>query len=255
MEGLECWQDTVPNREHIAWIDCETTGLDFDNDSILEIAVIITDKYLKEIEHYEAIVRQPEVVLDTMSEWARKTHSLTPSLGISLADACRSEGHSLPLAEIETHLCSLLDKYRGKRKLQIAGSSVWVDKVFIMKRMPALHERLHYRVVDVSTLLECVKRWSPGIIKYQPENTVDHRAISDIRSSLQLMRYYKSELFNPVEDNRSRANSQYRTQPAAFDGRAQKRTVRVVPPAKRPKQYNTDKTRSVTQELTINVEV
>jgi oligoribonuclease len=200
MSHIEPADDTAnglmfPNREHLVWVDCETTGLDFEKDRILEIAVIITDKYLNEVESYEAIVRQSEEDLERMSEWARKTHSGPTSLGLSLIEACRSEKHSIPIAAVQESLCKLLDRYRGRHRLQVAGSSVYVDKMFVMKWMPMVNDRLHYRVIDVSTFLECVKRWEPGMVKYQPQNTVEHRAISDIRSSLQLMRYYKAELF------------------------------------------------------------
>ena len=108
----------------------------------------------------------------------------------SLVDECRSDARSMPLADAEAHIVRILDAHRHGRRLTLAGSSVYIDKMFLRRWMPRVDERLHYRVIDVSSLMEVVRRFRPHLVRAQPANRVTHRALGDIFSSISLLRFY-----------------------------------------------------------------
>ena len=203
--------DGIPmmsSKDYLAWMDSETTGLDTEKDKILEVALVITDKDLNEVESFTIAIRQTDSTFSNMSYWASEAHnSKSCTSSLSLVESCKNPEYSMDLEGVELHICQILDKYRGRGCLVLCGSSVYVDKLFIKKWMPKVDERLHYRLMDVSAILESVKRWIPSIMKYQPENTVEHRAIADIRSSIDLMRFYKNNLF--VEPTRLSATPSF----------------------------------------------
>jgi oligoribonuclease len=164
------------------WVDLEMTGLDEVKDCILEIAVIVTDLELVELETYHRIVRQPQKVLDEMNDWCKTTH------GKSGLSALVPNG--TPLEEVEKDLMALAAKHfsQNGEKIVLCGNSVGNDKRFIDKYLPELAKRLHYRIVDVTSFKE-VFRSKYNVTVQKAEG---HRALDDVRESIKELKEYLS---------------------------------------------------------------
>lgn len=172
--------------EQLVWIDCEMTGLVVEKDSIVEIAVIVTDFELNRLDPGFSIVINPgEAPLAHMGEFVTGMHrdsGLLPLIpeGVSMADA-------------EAQTIAYIDRFvpQGKRAL-LAGNTIGMDRRFISEYMPTLDERLHYRSVDVSTFKELARRWYPSTYFCAPEKNGGHRALADISESIRELAYYRS---------------------------------------------------------------
>lgn len=183
----------MASRDRLVWIDCEMTGLDVLRDQLVEIAVIVTDADLVELDKGVNIIIRPAdlSILDGMDDVVRDMHTssglldLIPS-GVSLAEA---EGEVL--AYVQQHVPEA-------RKAPLAGSSVYVDRGFISRDMPGLDAHLHYRLVDVSSIKELARRWYPRAYFASPEKKGNHRALGDIRDSIGELRYYRDAIFVPA---------------------------------------------------------
>lgn len=183
----------MASRDRLVWIDCEMTGLDVLRDQLVEIAVIVTDANLVELDEGVNIIIRPAdlSILDGMDDVVRDMHTssglldLIPS-GVSLAEA---EGEVL--AYVQQHVPEA-------RKAPLAGSSVYVDRGFISRDMPGLDAHLHYRLVDVSSIKELARRWYPRAYFASPEKKGNHRALGDIRDSIGELRYYRDAVFVPA---------------------------------------------------------
>ena len=167
--------------KRLFWIDMEMTGLDDTVDSILEVAVVVTDLELKPIDQFHRVVFQPQNVIDGMNDWCKKTH------GESGLTAAIPNG--TPLAQVERELLQLIEKHYGwKERVVLAGNSVGNDKRFVDRYMPEVAKRLHYRVIDVSSFKEVFReRWN---LHFNKGNS--HRAIDDILESIQELAFYLS---------------------------------------------------------------
>jgi oligoribonuclease len=179
-------------HDRLVWIDCEMTGLDLAKDQLVEIAVIVTDPDLTELDEGVNIIIRPEDlgVLDSMDEVVVNMHTdsglleLIPS-GVSLAEA-----QEQVLAYVRQHVPEA-------RRAPLAGSSVYVDRGFLARDMPELDAHLHYRLVDVSSIKEVARRWYPRAYFNSPEKNGNHRALGDIRESIAELRYYRDAIFVP----------------------------------------------------------
>lgn len=181
-----------------AWVDLETSGLDVYTNDILEVAVIITDSFhFNEIERLHIIVHQKEEVFTHMNSWCQKMHRKPrrTEKNKSLVDLCRAS--TVSLAQAERLLAEFLDKYRENRWVVACGSSVQKDVEFLKVHMPSMKGRLHYRTIDVSSILEVTKRMYPGLTKHLPPSGVDHTAMADIESSFKLFRWLTKNVFVP----------------------------------------------------------
>jgi oligoribonuclease len=177
----------------LVWLDMEMTGLEPTRDRIIEIATILTDGQLNEIAvGPELVVHQADEVLAAMDDWNTKHHrasGLTERVRAStVSDA---EAEAATMAFINAHVPT-------RERPVLAGNSIHQDRRFIRRYMPALEKRLHYRMVDVSTIKEVARRWYPQIIARQPQKHDTHRALDDIRESLEELRFYRSHVFLPV---------------------------------------------------------
>lgn len=177
-------------NDRLVWVDLEMTGLDPVRDEIVEIAAIVTDGELNELDAgVSFVVRPPDLaILDGMDEVVVKMHTESGLLedipsGVALADAA-----DVVLAYVKGHV-------KEARRAPLAGSSVYVDRGFLARYLPALDEYLHYRLVDVSTIKELARRWYPRTYFNAPEKTGGHRALADIRESIAELRYYRETLF------------------------------------------------------------
>ncbi len=178
--------------DRLVWIDLEMTGLDPQRDQIVEIACIVTDANLVELDAgFSVVVRADAEPLAAMDEVVVRMHTDSglieeiPS-GLELADA----GAQL-LAYVQRHVPEA-------RKAPLAGSSVYVDRGFLARYLPDVDAHLHYRLVDVSTIKELARRWYPRAYYASPEKRGNHRALADIRESIAELRYYRDAVMVPL---------------------------------------------------------
>jgi oligoribonuclease len=171
--------------EYIVWADCEMTGLDIEKDEICEIAVIVTDEQLKPVdEGIQIVIRPSDAAMANMGEFVRQMHTDSGLL------AELESGVSLQSAQEQ--VLSYLGKYISEPKTApLAGNSIGTDRMFIIRQMPKLDAFLHYRNIDVSSLKELVRRWYPRVYFQLPKKNGSHRALADIRESIQELAYYR----------------------------------------------------------------
>jgi oligoribonuclease len=165
----------------------EMSGLDPSTCAILEIAVLVTDGDLGLIaEGPDLVVHQPDAVLDAMDEWNTTHHGQS-----GLAE--RVKASAISVEEAEDQVLSFLRQHAKEGQSPLCGNSVHMDRAFLAAYMPRLHDFVHYRNVDVSTVKELVKRWYPGL--ELPKKLQAHRAMSDIMESIEELKYYRENVF------------------------------------------------------------
>ncbi|WIK82737.1 oligoribonuclease [Micrococcus lylae] len=169
----------------LVWIDCEMTGLDPVVDDLVEVAVLITDSELNILdEGIDLVIRPSAEALAQMDPFVRDMHTTSGLIrefdsGLALEDAA---------AQVLEYITARVPE---PRKALLAGNSVGQDKLFLSASMPKVVEHLHYRIVDVSTVKELARRWYPRAYYQAPAKTGGHRALGDIRDSIQELRYYR----------------------------------------------------------------
>lgn len=185
--------DETPRlHQPLVWIDLEMTGLDPDRDVIVELAIIVTDGTLAEVvEGPDLVLAAPTEALDAMEPVVVEMHTTS-----GLLEAVR--GATLTVPEAETAVLEWLRPLVPEpRTAPLAGNSVHADRAFLRRYMPDLHDHLHYRNVDVSTLKELGRRWLPSAIEGAPGKGGGHRAMADIRESIAELGHYREHLFVP----------------------------------------------------------
>ena len=174
----------VCRDDHLIWIDLEMTGLDPDNDSIIEIASLITDSRLNILaEGPELAISHRLARLEAMDDWNRNTHR-----GSGLWDRVLTSG--VEMAEAERLTLEFFATWVPAGKSPICGNSICQDRRFLHRLMPRLERHFHYRNLDVSTLKELAHRWAPQIAA-GVSKAAAHTALSDIRESVAELRYYR----------------------------------------------------------------
>lgn len=177
--------------DRLVWVDLEMTGLDPASCTIVEIATLVTDGDLNLIaEGPNLIIYQPEAALAHMSDFVRDLHTRS-----GLLDAIRRSTTSLALAEAET--LAFLAAHTTQGTAVLAGNSVWKDRAFLEVYMPRIIAHLHYRMIDVSTVKELVRRWYPPELM-APKKQDRHRALDDIRESIEELRWYRAKVFTTL---------------------------------------------------------
>jgi oligoribonuclease len=174
----------------LVWIDMEMTGLDPSKEHIIEVATILTDGNLVEIAvGPDLVIHQEDTLLAAMDEWNR-THHKASGLTERVKSSTVTDG------DAEAQTLAFINQHVGaKERPVLAGNSIHQDRRFIRKYMPKLDARLHYRMVDVSTIKELARRWFPAVIAKQPPKKDTHRALDDIRESIDELRYYRANVF------------------------------------------------------------
>lgn len=174
----------MSRTDTLVWMDLEMTGLDPEDNVIIEIATIITDDELNIIAEGPVIaVHQPDYELDKMDSWNVKTHG-----GSGLVD--RVKASTVSMAEAEKQTLEFVEQYVKKGHSPLCGNSIHQDRRFLVKQMPLLEEYMHYRNIDVSTLKELAKRWKPSILPGFKKGG-SHKALDDILESIAEMKYYR----------------------------------------------------------------
>ena len=179
----------MANSDRLVWIDCEMTGLYPEKDELVEIAAIVTDGELNELDAgISFVIKCNDAALQQMDDFVINMHTESDLIneipnGIALADA---------EAQVLTYVMQHVPE---PRKAPLAGSSVYTDRGFLAKYMPELDNHLHYRLVDVSSIKELVRRWYPRAYFALPEKHGNHRALGDIRESIAELRYYRDAVF------------------------------------------------------------
>eukprot|EP00442_Polarella_glacialis_P039632 CAMPEP_0115093362 /NCGR_PEP_ID=MMETSP0227-20121206/27492_1 /TAXON_ID=89957 /ORGANISM="Polarella glacialis, Strain CCMP 1383" /LENGTH=200 /DNA_ID=CAMNT_0002485709 /DNA_START=200 /DNA_END=802 /DNA_ORIENTATION=- len=190
-------------EEALVWVDCEMTGLGADGgpgaDALLEVACLITDGDLNLIaEGPDLVIHHSDAVLDSMNDWCKTQFGwlgagTAPTPGL-LADQVQKSGTSLQEADRLLH--EFVSKHVPKGTGVLAGNTVHMDKRFLDKFSPNFMGHLHYRLVDVSTVKELCRRWHPKEFSGAPKKKGSHRALDDIRESLDELRYYRKTIFS-----------------------------------------------------------
>ena len=173
-----------PNEFNLVWVDMEMSGLDPDKDRIIEVAVIVTDANLNILgEGPVFAIHQSDAVLDGMDAWNKGTHGRSGLIERVKASTVTEE-------EAEVALIAYLKQFVPAGKSPMCGNSICQDRRFMARGMPKLEAFFHYRNVDVSTLKELARRWSPalsnGFKKHQK-----HTALADIIESVDELKYYR----------------------------------------------------------------
>src|SRR5438874_1840816 len=173
-----------PNEFNLVWIDMEMTGLDPDNDRIIEVAAVVTDPNLNILAEGPVFaIHQSDETLDKMDAWNKGTHGRS-----GLID--RVKASTVNEAQAEEQLIAFLKQWVPAGKSPMCGNSICQDRRFMARGMPKLEAFFHYRNLDVSTLKELCRRWKPelasGFKKHQK-----HTALADIVESIEELRYYR----------------------------------------------------------------
>ena len=172
---------------NLIWIDLEMTGLDTDNDTIIEIATIVTDKHLIELaEGPDLAIGQTQATMDAMDEWNTRQHGQSGLVDRVLTSA-------VTLAEAEQQTIDFLEFWVSTGASPMCGNSICQDRRFLAREMPQLERFFHYRNLDVSTLKILAQQWAPDVATgFKKES--DHRALSDIRDSIAELSWYRDKL-------------------------------------------------------------
>ena len=172
------------DASNLIWIDLEMTGLDTQSDQIIEIATIVTDANLMPLAEGPVIaIHQSQEILGGMDEWNQRQHGES-----GLIERVRESAYNEAKAESET--LEFLRRYVPEGASPMCGNSICQDRRFLARAMPQLEAFFHYRNLDVSTLKELAKRWSPSIMDGF-KKAGKHLAIDDIRDSIAELKFYR----------------------------------------------------------------
>ena len=178
--------------DNLIWIDLEMTGLDSQTDRIIEIATLVTDNQLNILAEGPVLaIHQSDATLATMDDWNQKQHGESGLIA-------RVRDSKVNEREAELRTLEFLSWYAPKGKSPMCGNSICQDRRFLARCMPELEAYFHYRNLDVSTLKELARRWFPERIKGFSKTSA-HLALQDIRDSIDELRFYRDQLFIPLE--------------------------------------------------------
>lgn len=177
----------APTDPPILWLDMEMTGLDPERCVPLQIAGVITRSDLEEEASVEVTIWQPDEELSRMVPVVRDMHAKN-----GLTERVRTSRHDT--AHAERAVLELVAARCGPGAAVLAGNSIHQDRRFLARYFPALEGYLHYRMIDVSSIKELVRRWYGKDATYS-KGDVPHTALADIRASIDEMRYYRKHYF------------------------------------------------------------
>jgi oligoribonuclease len=171
--------------DRLVWMDLEMTGLDTVRHTIVEIAVIVTDSALEVVDDgIDLIVHATDAELAEMDDFVTAMHTKS-----GLLDQIRAS--TLDLEAAGAQVLEYLATRVPPRTAPLCGNSIGVDRRFLDRHLPAVDQYVHYRSVDVSSFKELCRRWNPGVYRGRPGKKESHRALDDIRESLEELQYYR----------------------------------------------------------------
>jgi oligoribonuclease len=177
--------------DELVWIDCEMTGLDLTADALIEVAVLVTDAELNVLgDGVDVVIKPSDQALIQMGDFVRAMHASSGLLDVLAGGLTMAEAEEQVLAYVQEHVPEV-------RKAPLAGNTIGTDRAFLARDMPTLESHVHYRNVDVSSIKELARRWYPRIYYHSPAKSGNHRALADIRESIEELRYYREVLFVP----------------------------------------------------------
>lgn len=183
---------TAENYAPLIWIDMEMSGLEPEKDVILEVATIITTGSLEIIaEGPDLVLHHEKALLEGMDDWNREHHRKS-GLWTAVLES------PLTLEEAGRQTLDFITQHCQARKSPLCGNSIWQDRRFIAKYMNPVDAYLHYRMIDVSTIKELARRWHPTILDKKEKKKGNHRALDDIRESIDELKFYKDHLFAKI---------------------------------------------------------
>lgn len=172
-------------NEYIVWVDCEMTGLDIEKDEICEIAVIVTDAELEiQDEGLQVVVKPSASAMANMGEFVTNMHTESGLIEEIPNGVTMEQAESMVLEYVQRWVTQ-------ERTAPLAGNSIGTDRMFLNRQMPKLDAFLHYRNIDVSSIKELTRRWYPRVYFQLPKKVGNHRALADIRESIQELVYYR----------------------------------------------------------------
>jgi oligoribonuclease len=178
--------------DRLVWIDCEMTGLDLSRDALIEVACLVTDSELTELdEGVDLVIKPPAEALDQMVPVVRQMHTASGLLAELPGGVTLAEAQEQVLGYVRGHVAE-------PRRVPLCGNSIATDRAFLARDMPELDAFLHYRMVDVSSVKELIRRWYPRVYYASPTKHGGHRAPADIRESIRELRYYRETVFVPL---------------------------------------------------------
>ncbi|WP_035051430.1 oligoribonuclease [Andreprevotia chitinilytica] len=182
------------DQNNLIWLDMEMTGLDPQNDKIIELAIVITDSNLNTVAESPVwVVHQPDAVLDGMDDWNKSTHGRS-----GLIDRVKASTHTAEQVEVEA--LAFIAQYSPRLGSPMCGNSICQDRRFMARWMPKLEDWFHYRNLDVSTLKELCKRWQPAVYKLFKKQG-KHTALADIYESIDELKFYREHFLKvPVNE-------------------------------------------------------
>jgi len=170
--------------DRLIWIDLEMTGLDTDNDSIIEIATVVTDAQLNVLaEGPEFAIAHPLATLEAMDEWNRNQHRHS-GLWQRVIES------DVTMGQAEARTIAFLQDWIKAGASPMCGNSICQDRRFLHRQMPRLERYFHYRNLDVSTIKELARRWAPQV-SAAVSKTSSHTALSDVHDSIAELRHYR----------------------------------------------------------------
>ena len=178
---------TDPRNDRLIWIDLEMTGLDTGQDSIIEIATVVTDSQLNVLaEGPEFAIAHPLAALEAMDDWNRAQHTRS-GLWKRVVES------TVTLGQAEAQTVDFLAQWLPANASPMCGNSICQDRRFLHRLMPRLEKYFHYRNLDVSTLKELARRWAPTVLEGVRKQSA-HTALSDVRDSIEELRHYRKHL-------------------------------------------------------------
>jgi oligoribonuclease len=177
------------SNEHIVWIDCEMTGLDLGADALIEVAVLVTDSELNILgDGVDVVIKPDDAALTQMGDFVRDMHTSSKLLD--------ELPHGMTMEQAQEKVMAYITQWVPEpNKAPLGGNSVGTDRMFLARDMPAVVDHLHYRIIDVSTIKELARRWFTRAYFQSPAKTGGHRALGDIRDSINELKYYREAVF------------------------------------------------------------
>ncbi len=182
-------KDKKEGPSKLVWMDLEMTGLDPDSDVIIEMATVITDKNLEVIaEGPEIVIQRSQDLYQKMDSWNKEHHTKSGLWAKVISSAItESQAEDLTLNFIKEHV--------KEGESPLCGNSIWQDRRFLAKHMKKIDAHLHYRLIDVSTLKTLGKMWYQKEIDAIVDKKSNHRALEDIKESIEELKRYRTLLF------------------------------------------------------------